>query len=226
LGWSAECAFAFPRPDELCHLHREQFNRLQSIMTRPLRLSNFSANFTDGSSRLARALRGMVLPGFMAVAFLVLGTGCQSTTGSTGSSSGPSESTASVWKKREAMRTAIAQEPPGDYFVARRLYKTEYKFWGYVRKPGKGWETAKLVMLNENQQLAPDREQGKLGSDNNFEYRFEGAFSGDTVYEPASNGFYPEFVLRKHTLLSKEPAAIYKTPGATDPDRRVIPTPF
>ncbi len=50
-------------------------------------------------------------------------------------------------------------------------------------------------MFNEQKVLAPDRQQGRLGTDNNFEYRLTGYFSGDTVYEPASDGFYPEFVL-------------------------------
>ncbi len=127
---------------------------------------------------------------------------------------------------RKAMTDAIAQEPPGDYYVGRRYYKTDYKFWGYVRKPGQPWSTAKLVMLNENSKLAPDREGGKIGTDNNFEYKLFGDFSGDTVYEPASNRFYPEFVLRGSQILSNTPGPIYREAGATNPDRRVIPQPY
>jgi hypothetical protein len=57
-------------------------------------------------------------------------------------------------------------------------------------------------MLNENQKLAPDREQMNFGYDNNYEYRLYGRFSGDKVYEPASNGVYPEFVLKGYELIS------------------------
>src|ERR1700678_3346265 len=96
---------------------------------------------------------------------------------------------------RTAMLAAIKTEPPGDCCIGRRYYKVDYKFWGYVRKPGQDWSTAKMVMLNEQQKLAPDRELGKIGNDNNYEYKMYGEFSGQTVYEPASNGFYPEFVL-------------------------------
>ena len=46
-------------------------------------------------------------------------------------------------------------EPPGDYFIGRRYFKPDYKFWGYVRKPGQPWTTAQLVMLNEKFKLAP-----------------------------------------------------------------------
>ena len=66
-------------------------------------------------------------------------------------------------------------------------------------------------MLNEKQKLAPDRAANSFGSDNNYEYKLYGEFSGDTVYEPASNGMYPEFVLRDYELLSTNPAPIFKS---------------
>src|SRR5215211_6100002 len=103
---------------------------------------------------------------------------------------------------RATMTSAIAQEPRGAYFVGRRYYKKDYKFWGYVRESGAPWSTARLVMLNENTKLAPDRAGGALGTDNNYEYKLLGEFTGQTVYEPASNGFYPEFRLRGAELLS------------------------
>ncbi|MEA3213082.1 MAG: hypothetical protein QOE70_6139 [Chthoniobacter sp.] len=127
---------------------------------------------------------------------------------------------------RAAMNSAIKAEPPGDYFIGRRYYKVDYKFWGWVRKPGQPWSLAKMVMLNEHEKLAPDRALGKLGSDNNHEYKLYGSFSGETVYEPASNGFYPEFILKSYELLSATPANIYKSPLALDPTKRVILQPY
>jgi hypothetical protein len=127
---------------------------------------------------------------------------------------------------RAAMIAEINAELPGDYFIGRRYYKVDYKFWGYVRKPGQSWTTAKMVMLNEHQKLAPDRELGKLGSDNNYEYKLFGGFSGELVYEPASNGFYPEFILKGYELKTVTPGNIYKTPGALDPRRRIIAKPY
>jgi hypothetical protein len=140
-------------------------------------------------------------------------TGCASTIG---------PNPAEIAKARIAMLEEIKAEPKDAYFVGRRYFKTEYKFWGYVRPSGHPWSEAKLVMLNENQKLAPDRSSTKLGSDNNFEYKLYGNFSGETVYEPASNGMYPEFVLKGYELRSSTPAPIYRETGATDPDRRII----
>ena len=105
----------------------------------------------------------------------------------------------------------IQAEPPGDYFIGRRYFKPDYKFWGYVRRPGQPWSTAQLVMLNEKYKLAPDREQLSFGSDNNYEYKLTGNFTGDTVYEPASNSFYPEFIVRSFELISVSPVPIFKS---------------
>ncbi|MEP7014417.1 MAG: hypothetical protein ABI925_03160 [Verrucomicrobiota bacterium] len=112
--------------------------------------------------------------------------------------------------KSDAARR-IAAEPPGDYYIGRRYYKPDFKIWGYIRRPGQPWTTAQLVMLNEKEKLAPDREQGKLGSDNNYEYKMYGGFSGERVYEPASNTIYPEFVLKSYELVSTTPPPIFRS---------------
>jgi len=127
---------------------------------------------------------------------------------------------------RASMAAAIASEAPGDYYIGRRYYKKDYKFWGYVRRPQQPWSTAQMVMMNEQSKLAPDRAQNNLGMDNNYEYKLYGDYSGQTVYEPASNGFYPEFVLKYYELISVWPASIFTVPGATDPERRIIAKPF
>lgn len=116
-----------------------------------------------------------------------------------------------IQNTRAAMAKQIAAEPPGDYYIGRRYYKMYFKFWGYVRRPGQPWTTAKLVMLNEKQKLAPDRARLSFGSDNNYEYRLYGYFTGQTVYEPASNGFYPEFVLKNYELISTNPLPIFQS---------------
>jgi hypothetical protein len=116
---------------------------------------------------------------------------------------------------QEARLTAarnIQAEPPGDYFIGRRYFKIpQYKFWGYVRRPGQPWSASKLVVFNEKEKLTPDREQLNFGFDNNYEYKLWGRFSGDTVYDAGSNGFYPEFVLKKYELISVSPAPIFKS---------------
>ena len=116
-----------------------------------------------------------------------------------------------IQQARIEMAQRIAVEPAGDYYIGRRYYKPDFKFWGYVRRPGQPWTTAQLVMLNEKQKLAPDRERLEFGDDNNYEYKLYGDFSGDKVYEPASNSVYPEFVLKGYELISTNPGPIFKS---------------
>src|ERR1043166_5117536 len=125
-----------------------------------------------------------------------------------------------IQQAKIAMAQSIQAEPLGDYYIGRRYYKPDYHFWGYVRRPGQPWSTAQLVMLNENQKLAPDREQINFGFDNNYEYKLYGRFSGDKVYEPASNGVYPEFVLKGYELISTNPAPIFKSQYSGSGDNR------
>lgn len=116
-----------------------------------------------------------------------------------------------IQQARVAMTQQIQAEPPGDYFIGRRYFKPDYKFWGYIRRPGQPWSTAQLVMLNEKLKLAPDREQLSFGSDNNYEYKLTGNFTGDNVYEPASNSVYPEFLIKSFQLISVSPPPIFKS---------------
>lgn len=152
-----------------------------------------------------------LLPLLLAAALLPLG-GCETT----GTTAGVSPSVAAT----------IAQEAPGNYYVGRRYYKKDYKMWGWVRKPGQPWKSAQLVMMNEDTKLAPDREGGTLGVDNNYEYRLEGRFPGGQVYEPASNRFYPEFVLTGYSVISTAAPNIFKDRRALDPKVRLLTPPL
>lgn len=127
--------------------------------------------------------------------------------------------------RRAALEESIRQEPPGNYFIGRRYFKNDYKMWGWVRQPGQPWNTAKLVMLNEQKTLAPDRAAGKLGLDHDHEYILRGYFSGEQVYEPASNRFYPEFVLHSAELRSSSPPFIYADRRCLDPAVRILAPP-
>jgi hypothetical protein len=127
---------------------------------------------------------------------------------------------------RAAMNEAIRAEAPGDYFIGRRFYKQDYKIWGWVRQPGQPWSSAKLVMLNEQKVLAPDRQQGHIGSDNNFEYRLSGYFSGEKIYEPASDTIYPEFVLTGYEVRSTSPPMIFTDKRSIDPAVRLLAPPM
>ena len=148
----------------------------------------------------------------MAGAVLFL-AGCQTT---------PDEFT----QAQAALAQSIPAEPPGNYFIGRRVFRKYYFFWGYVRRPRQPWSQAQLVMVNEQRVHAPDRAANAIGSDNGYEYRLEGYFSGDWVYEPASNRIYPEFVLTGYKLISTGPPRIFRdTRAVSDPWRLQIDTP-
>jgi hypothetical protein len=108
-----------------------------------------------------------------------------------------------------AIAQQVAAEPVGDFFIGRRIYAPPFAIWGYVRSPRQSWKIAKLVILNEKYQFAPDRARNQLGSDNGSEYRLYGYFSGDEIYDASSGRFCPEFVLRRAELISANPDPIW-----------------
>ena len=120
---------------------------------------------------------------------------------------------------------SIAHEERGEAYIGRRFYKVDYHMWGWVKRPGARWRKAQLVMLNEQRALAPDRAQNKIGSDNDSQYLLYGFYSGDKVYEPASDRFYPEFVLIKALLVDKKPPLIYPDSRWKNPKMRFLSGP-
>ena len=108
-----------------------------------------------------------------------------------------------------AIAQQIAAEPVGDFYVGRRIYSPPFAIWGYVRSPRQSWKKAKLVVLNEKFQFAPDRVRKQLGSDNGSEYRLYGYFSGDQIYDASSGRFCAEFVLKRAELVSANPDPIW-----------------
>ena len=49
----------------------------------------------------------------------------------------------------------------------------------------------------------------QMGIDNNSEYRMKGRFTGETIYESASNSFYPEFVATSFDVINTNPTSIF-----------------
>jgi hypothetical protein len=126
---------------------------------------------------------------------------------------------------RSGLTESIQQERPGNHYIGRRIYKRDYRFWGYLRVPGQPWSSAKLVIFNEQRTYAPDREMNDLGSDNNHEYIIHGRFSGEKVYEPASNRAFPEFILTGWSLKSDSPPPIFRDRRAIEPSVNLFPDP-
>ena len=126
---------------------------------------------------------------------------------------------------RLVMYRAIPNEPPGDYWIGRRFYKEQLGFWGYIRRPQQPWDQAKLIMMNENEKFAFDREQGKIGMDDNYEYKFYGHITPTKIYEPSTNDWYDEFQLQGYEIRDTNPPSIFGNGFTNIRTRNVISKP-
>lgn len=115
-----------------------------------------------------------------------------------------------------AREAEIARETPGDYYIGRRYYVPNTRFWGYVRKAGQSWRDARLVMMDESLVHTPDRgwepphPKATYSGDNNCEYVISGKFTGEDAYDPGSNQVLPVFRPSAFTLRDKDPGFLFK----------------
>lgn len=116
----------------------------------------------------------------------------------------------------EARKAAIAAETPGNYYIGRRFHIERTHFWGYLRRPRDGWDTAKLVIFNERIRSSPDRLPEDpagggpaYGYDHNFEYRIWGRYTGRRIFDPNSNLILPEFQLENCQLVNDQPGWLF-----------------
>lgn len=131
-----------------------------------------------------------------------------------------------IQQQMDARKLQINNEPRGDYFIGRRYYIERTQFWGYIRRPGQSWDSSRLVVINENQKSAPDRlpempaDGGNAhGYDHNREYRIWGRFTGQTIYDPNSDLFLPEFMLTNYELISPAPGWLFHPKEKSDGKR-------
>lgn len=131
-----------------------------------------------------------------------------------------------IQQQMDARKLQINNEPRGDYFIGRRFYIERTQFWGYLRRPGQSWDSSRLVVINENQKSAPDRlpempaDGGNAhGYDHNREYRMWGRFTGQTIYDPNSDLFLPEFMLTNYELITPAPGWLFHPKEKADGKR-------
>lgn len=133
---------------------------------------------------------------------------------------------ATLTPEQKSQREKISREPSGDYWVGRRFHWLGTRVWGYVRRPGRPWDSAKLVVLDERSKKQPDRisEIPRLGRahgfDHNYEYKLWGNMTSMKAYDPNGNREIPMFRLQRYQLISKTPGFIFK-PGDTYNQRKL-----
>lgn len=115
--------------------------------------------------------------------------------------------------KREA---EISAEPRGDYYIGRRYYIPNTRFWGYLRKPGESWRKTELVMMDESVVRTPDRgmeppaPNAVYGTDQNVEYIIRGSYTGRKAYDPSTNQVLPMFRAESYEVRNSDPGFLFK----------------
>ena len=130
--------------------------------------------------------------------------------------------------EQEERRKTINSETTGDFYIGRRYHVNRTWWWGYLRKPGEPWSKAKLTVFNQSLMRAPDNlpqdgpSDARYAFDHNYEYRIWGSYTGETVYEPNSNQFLPEFRLKNYELLKTNPGWLFHPNDHYDPHRLTL----
>lgn len=115
-----------------------------------------------------------------------------------------------------AREAQIAAEPKGNFYIGRRYYVPYTRFWGYLRKPGESWRTAKLVMMDERTLHTPDRgpepplPNAVYGTDQNVEYIVRGRYTGEEAYDSATDKPYPLFRATSYEVRDRKPGFLFK----------------
>jgi hypothetical protein len=90
------------------------------------------------------------------------------------------------------------------FFVAHRLIdEMGGEGWGWVKKNGDGWGSAKWVALQETLGvvMAPHRRLIAHDGDENWEYKFWGRFATYKAYDPHLDETLPVFVLQGYEVI-------------------------
>ena len=92
-------------------------------------------------------------------------------------------------------------------WIAHRLIDEQGgQGWGWVKKSGDGWGSAKWIALQETPGLAvaPHRKLVKADADLNWEYKFWGKFASYKAYDPRLDEQLPVFILQGYEVIGPE----------------------
>jgi len=75
--------------------------------------------------------------------------------------------------------------------------------WGWVKKSGDGWGSARWIALQETPGLAvaPHRKLVKADADLNWEFKFWGKFASYKAYDPHLDEQLPVFILQGYEVI-------------------------
>jgi hypothetical protein len=75
--------------------------------------------------------------------------------------------------------------------------------WGWIKKSGDDWDSAKWIALQETPgvAVAPHRKLLKADADSNWEFKFWGKFASYKAYDPRMDEQIPVFVLQGYEVI-------------------------
>ncbi len=92
----------------------------------------------------------------------------------------------------------------GINYLGHRFYEEKGGGWGWIKKEGDSWSSAKWVTLKEDPirgLLMPSRKMGSRSADQDYEYRMTGRFSEKTAYDPHLDEYLPIFIIESYQSL-------------------------
>lgn len=111
---------------------------------------------------------------------------------------------------RPAVPVVLNQAPPakrfgdGVTYIGHRYFEEKGGGWGWIKKEGDSWGSAKWVALQEDPIrgiLMPSRKMGSRSADQDYEYKFTGVFSEKEAYDPHLDETMPVFILESYQSL-------------------------
>lgn len=115
----------------------------------------------------------------------------------------------------------VNQAPPakrftdGNTYIGHRYFEEKGGGWGWIKKEGDSWSSAKWVALREDPIrgiLMPSRKMGSRSADQNYEYKMTGFFADKEAYDPHLDETMPIFVLESYQSLGPK-EALERKPG-------------
>jgi len=111
--------------------------------------------------------------------------------------------------KMEALPVGYKEGRTSDpiYYIAHRgIDDMGGQGWGWVKKNGESWGSAKWIALQETPgtAVAPFRKLTKRDGDANWEFKFWGSYASYKAYDPRLDELLPVFVLQGYEVIGPE----------------------
>ncbi len=123
----------------------------------------------------------------------------------TATPSAPAEPAAPAVPKLVNLAPPAQRFGDGVTYIGHRFYEEKGGGWGWIKKEGDSWGSAKWVALKEDPilgRVAPSRKMGSRSADQDYEYRMTGRYiEGKFAYDPHLDENLPVFAIESYQSL-------------------------